>query len=340
MTRLRGWRLPPYAGGLLVAAIIVLFWYLNIPLTVEWMAVFLGLAAATSGRGRMFLLDWGPFVLALLAWQITAPIATELPFPWHLTDLISADSFIFAGYASPQWLQAHLYHGGTQEPWDVFATTMYMLHFVAPLLAGFLLWIKNRSLFRQYTLAFVLVAVMGYITWIVYPAVPPWMAGERLLHVGHIYVKSASGHIYLPGVHNLFDAFARHWYNPYNGQITLGFLHGHVDQVGAMPSEHAAFPFLSFLFLRRQFGKPAYLALLYIAGLTFSVMYLGQHYFVDVLAGFAYATVAYIAAVAGVPALRSHPVPAFLFPIAGLRYLQRTMGRTPRAEELDISRSE
>jgi membrane-associated phospholipid phosphatase len=106
--------------------------------------------------------------------------------------------------------------------------------------------------------------------------------------------------------------FVWHWYNTYNGQLTVGFLHGHVDQAGAIPSEHAAFPFLFFLFLRRQFGRPAYLVLLYVAGLAFSVMYLGQHYFVDILAGIAYAAAAYAVAMYAVPALFAR--------LAGIRF--------------------
>lgn len=285
--------LPWYFSALFVAGAVGLFLYLNIPLTLEWVSLILAIAAALSGRGRLFLRDWGAFILVLFAWQITAPIATELPFPWHVTELIAADRFVFAGQVPAQWLQRHLYHPGVMEPWDIFAAIMYMLHFVTPLIAGFVLWIVNRDLFRKYTVAFVVVAVLGYITWIVYPAAPPWFAGQHLVHTGHIYRRAAHGAVYLPGVQNLFNVFVSHWYNGFNGQLTIGFLHGHVDQIAAMPSEHAAFPMLFFLFLRRQYGRPAYLLLLYLAALTFSVLYLGQHYFIDVIMGFLYAGVAY-----------------------------------------------
>lgn len=298
---------PPRWQPLLVAtylaAVVVLFLYFNVPLTIEWVVLILCIAAAMTGRGLLFLRDWGAFILVLFAWQITSPVATQLPFPWHLTDPIAADRFMFGGHVPALWLQQHLYHPGVLEPWDIFAAIMYMLHFVAPLLAGFILWLTHRPLFYKYTVAFALVAVAGYITWIVYPAVPPWMAAEHLRQVGHTYVRASSGKVYLPGVRDLFNVFVWHWYNGYNGQLTIGFLHGHVDQVGAIPSEHAAFPLLFFLFLRRQFGRIAYLALLYVAGLVFSVMYLGQHYFIDIIIGFAYAAAGYACAMYAVPAL-------------------------------------
>jgi hypothetical protein len=69
--------------------------------------------------------------------------------------------------------------------------------------------------------------------------------------------------------------------------------------VAAMPSLHAAYPTLAFLFARRQFGRPAWLMLLYAIGVWISVVYLADHYVVDVLAGIAYAFVAYLVIVHG-----------------------------------------
>ncbi len=276
-----------------IAVVVGAFIYFNIPLLVEWVAVILLVGALIAGRAGMFFRDWGVFLLALLAWQFTAPVATQLSTPWHLKELISADRFLFHGTVPTVWLQAHLYHPGVLEPWDVFAGVMYSLHFVTPLIVGFVLWLTNRTLFHRYALTFVLVAVAGFSTYIVYPAVPPWFAGQHLVAWHHIYLRSAHGQVYLPGARNLFDVIAHNWYNSYNGQISIGFLHQHVDQIGAMPSQHAAFPFLCFLFLRKQFGRWAYLSLLYIVGITFSIVYLGQHYVVDALAGFVYAGVGY-----------------------------------------------
>lgn len=293
--------------GILVSfylfAVIAAFIYFNISLTVEWVVLFLIVAAVLSGRGFGFLRDWGAFILVLLAWQITSPVATQLPFPWHVTEMIAADRVMFFGQVPAQWLQQHLYHPGRLEPWDYAAAVIYMLHFVTPLVAGFLLWLTNRGLFHRYMLAFTIVAIAGYITWIVYPAVPPWMAADHLRHIGHVYQRGAGGRVYLHGVRDLFHIFVWHWYNGYNGNITLGFLHGHVDQVGAVPSEHAAFPLLMVLFFRRQFGRWGYLTVLYLIGLVFAVMYLGQHYFFDVLVGFAYAGFGYAAVMYGLPLL-------------------------------------
>ena len=295
-------RLYVLAGYILVVAAV--FLYFNIPLLVEWVALILFVGAVIAGRADIFFRDWGAFLAALLAWQFTAPVATQLATPWHLTELISADRFLFHGVVPAVWLQAHLFHPGVLEPWDVLAVVMYSLHFFTPLIVGFVLWLTNRDLFHKFAFAFVLVAVAGFATYIVYPAVPPWLAAQPLVPYGHIYLRSPSGHVYLPGVRNVFDAAAYHWYNAYNGQISIGFLHQHVDQIGAMPSQHAAFPFLCLLFLRRQFGRWAHLGWLYIIGITFSIVYLGQHYVIDALVGFVYAAVGYVFVMYAMPRLQ------------------------------------
>lgn len=294
----------PFILAVYVVAVAATFLYFNMRLTVEWVAIILFVAALLSGRGLLFLRDWGVFIAVLLAWQLTSPLATRFTFPWHLQELIAADKLMFFGTVPSVWLQAHLYHPGVLEPWDVFAATMYMLHFLAPLVAGFLLWMTNRRLFQKFAVTFVVVALAGFITYIVYPAVPPWMAALPLVHHHDTYIRAPGGHVYLPGVQNLFDVFAGRWYNPYHGTIFFSFLHMHYDQVAAIPSEHAAYPLLFFLFLRRQFGRPAYLALVYIAGLLFSITYLGQHYVIDAVVGFAYAIAGYVLTMYLVPAIR------------------------------------
>lgn len=306
----------PFLLAAYVIAVAAVFLYFNMRLTVEWVAIILFVAALLSGRGMLFVRDWGVFIVVLLGWQLASGLATDFNFPWNLTEPLSAEKLLFFGNVPAVWLQQHLYHPGRIEPWDVFAAVLYMLHFLAPLLAGFALWLANRALFRQFAITFVLVALAGFATYIVYPAAPPWLAAERLIRFHGqyvqplIYINGRSvvdvhrGTVYLPGVTNLFDVIAGHWYNPYHGTIFFPFLHQvHYDAVGAIPSEHASYPFLFFLFLRRQFGRRAYFVLLYIAAILFAIAYLGQHYLVDALIGFAYAGVGYVLVMHAWPAL-------------------------------------
>lgn len=300
-----------------LAVVVAVFLYFNMRFNVEWVALVLFGAAVLTGKARLFLLDWGVFFVVLLAWQVSSGLATTFGFSWHLTELIAADRLMFAGHVPAVWLQQRLYHPNHLEPWDVLAASMYMLHFLAPLVAGFLIWLANRDLFRKFAATFVLVALAGFATYIVYPAVPPWMAGNPLVQVGHQYATCYGAHAwlnsvefackhphrYLPGVKNLFNVIMNGWYNPYNGRIFLPLVQIHYDQVAAMPSEHAAYPMLFYLFLRRQFGRVGHLALIYLALVLFSITYLGQHYVIDAFVGMAYAVVGYALIMHGLPRL-------------------------------------
>lgn len=299
-------RAVPFILSAYVLLVAAAFVYFNARLSLEWVSIVLFVAALLSGRALLFVRDWGVFLVALFAWQFISQIADDFPFPWHLQELVAADKLMFLGNVPPQWLQQHLYHPGVLEPWDVLASTMYLLHFLVPLLAGFALWLANRDLFRRFALTFVVVAVAGFITYILYPAVPPWLAARPLVETAHHHyvVNWHHGHVYLKGVQNLFAVDMGNWYHPDNGNISLfRQLHVHYDQVGAIPSEHAAYPLLFFLFLRRQFGRIAYLCLVYIAALLFSITYLGQHYVIDAIVGFAYAGLGYAAVMHVAPAL-------------------------------------
>ena len=65
--------------------------------------------------------------------------------------------------------------------------------------------------------------------------------------------------------------------------------------MAAMPSIHAAYPFLGFLFGFRLLGWRALPLLIYSACVWLSVVYLGEHYVVDVIGGIILAGAAFAA---------------------------------------------
>ena len=68
---------------------------------------------------------------------------------------------------------------------------------------------------------------------------------------------------------------------------------------------HSAIPWLVFLFAFKVWRWKSLPVAIIPVGTWFSAVYLGEHYFVDVLAGIAYATVAFIAVEKLLPVLSS-----------------------------------
>jgi membrane-associated phospholipid phosphatase len=76
------------------------------------------------------------------------------------------------------------------------------------------------------------------------------------------------------------------------------------NDVAAWPSLHVAYPFLAFLALRRAFGRIAWLVAGYAAVVAFSVVYTGDHWVHDCIAGAAFAYIAYYVVVHTPPSVR------------------------------------
>ncbi|MGH2511882.1 MAG: phosphatase PAP2 family protein, partial [Candidatus Limnocylindrales bacterium] len=94
-----------------------------------------------------------------------------------------------------------------------------------------------------------------------------------------------------------FDEIARFFGFQGNYLYSYAMYDINPNDVAAFPSLHAAYPTLAFLFARRAFGRIGWLMLGYAACVWFAVIYLGDHYLVDVLGGIGYALVAYWAVI-------------------------------------------
>ena len=247
--------------------------------------VLLG-AAVVVGQARLFVRDWGVFLLVLILWQQTEGVAAWAGFPLRLRGLIAVDRAIASPLlhgALPQvWLQHHLYHRGHWQWYDLVSWGVYALHFPEPLLVGFAIWLRDRALFQRFSLAFLTLAALAFVGYIVYPAVPPWLAGR------HHYRA-------IPLVANIFNDFNYYALQKGLGQSDKSLITMHYNLTAAMPSLHAAFPILSALYLRQTFGRRGLVMLVYAAVMCFAVVYMGEHWIIDIVVGIGCALVAYLA---------------------------------------------
>jgi membrane-associated phospholipid phosphatase len=146
-----------------------------------------------------------------------------------------------------------------------------------PLLVAFYLWVKDRSHYWKFIIALLTLSFAGFITYLVFPAAPPWYASQR------------AG---LIEVHKVVDYVV--------AQIGWGWDFSRIynnlnpNPVAAMPSLHAAYPTLAFLALFSFKKKIGLLFLPYPFLVWLSVVYLGEHYVIDVIAGIIYASGAYL----------------------------------------------
>lgn len=239
--------------------------------------VFVLFGTFLIGRAKMFIQDWGPFLILYSCYEFFRGLVPFISNNVHIFPMINADKFIF-GFIPTVRLQNLLYNPEHLAWYDYVSVTLYICHFVTPMIVGFYFWYRDRAFFKKYTFGILAVSYAAFITFILFPAMPPWMA-------------SNSG--YIPQIKEVTGVVMSHFFKTTVNLPSLYNLFGG-DPVAAMPSLHAAFPTIIFLFIYKWNKKWGLLFFPYVIGVWFAVIYLGEHYFVDVLAGAFYALVIYL----------------------------------------------
>ncbi|MEW5991878.1 MAG: phosphatase PAP2 family protein [Chloroflexota bacterium] len=264
----------------------------GVSITPDVLLIGLGLAAVILGRGRLFIRDWVPFIGLFLAYELMRGYADDLNRVVHDADVLGLERWLFGGLLPTQVLQEWL-HPVTGLDWVAMAgTVFYFLHFPLPLAVAFLLWVRRRRAYYDFIAAFVVLSMAGFVTYLILPVAPPWYAADHGLISGPdgtpaiAYLKAQG----FSDIARLFGFEGRYLYSYTIYEINP-------NAVAAFPSLHAAYPFLAFLFARRAFGRAGWLMALYTACVWFSIVYLADHYVVDIIGGVAYAFAAYFAVV-------------------------------------------
>jgi hypothetical protein len=236
-------------------------------------------AALFVNRGGRFIRDWIPVLLLFEGYFLAGRFAEQLTLPVHYLPQISLDRAIGLGTTPTEWLQSHLYHG--KIGWlELASLGFYLSHYFTPvLLGGYLWWFHERSVFRTFMYSLIAASALAEFTFVLAPTAPPWLAAQHgdLPHVHHI-MKVALASIGQSGA-------AAH----------LGSA-GSYNIVAALPSLHAAWPFVG-LIVCRSFRLPRLLLALLTfecLGVLFAIVYTGEHYVVDAVAGWGYALAGYV----------------------------------------------
>ncbi|MCN0178357.1 phosphatase PAP2 family protein [Salinispora arenicola] len=222
-----------------------------------------------------FARDWLPVVLLLVLYNLSRGFADNGAVP-HAYELIVADRVMFGWATGDQvptvWLQQHLYQPDVRW-WDVLASWVYFSHFVVALAAAAVLWLRDRRRWAAFMRRWGFLCATGLVTYFLYPAAPPWWAAQNGLLEEVARISTRGWKVFgLHGAGNLLNA----------GQIAS-------NPVAAMPSLHTAFALFVVLFFLRATRKRWWpLLLAYPLAMTFTLVYSGEHYVIDVLVGWAY----------------------------------------------------
>jgi hypothetical protein len=228
-----------------------------------------------AARGVLrFAIDWLPlFVVLFLYDSIHNRLGRFIPAA-HTMPQIRVDELLFGGSVPSVYWQRIAYDPAHPGWWDYTALAIYTSHFFVPIVVGLWLWFRSRPHYLRYMQAIVGLTTLGYITYVVFPAVPPWLASQRgLLAPTHRLVRELWDHL---GLHGLAAEFS--------GSNVLA------NDVAAIPSLHAAYPLLIAMFFWTGSGLVRRGALaLYAAAMALTLLYAAEHYALDIAIGWLYA---------------------------------------------------
>lgn len=244
--------------------------WLGIGIAPDRYAFILILGTLFIKRTRRFLIDWLPFLFILISYDFLRGFADNLNPRVHYMELINFDQWMF-GQIPTISLQKNFFQEGIIRWYDYLATILYFLHFALPLAFGFILWLKNKHYFKKFTTSILLVSYGAFFTFIIYPASPPWLSSQEGL---------------LPPVTKIMDLTLK----SFPERLNLPTIYHNLgpNDVAAVPSLHAAYPLLVLLFLYKFFKKKALFFIPYVLAVWVSIVYLGEHYVVDILIAIVY----------------------------------------------------
>jgi PAP2 superfamily len=248
--------------GIPVDRIAVLLWML---------AAFV---AASIGRTRddvaQMMRDWMILVAIYMAYDYSRGTADQWGIGVNYTLLRDIDRFLFFGNDPGVWLQQKLLRSDPRW-YDVGGAIVYMLHFVMPVVPLAALRVRQRDEWLRYVRRFSLSLAVAVSVFIMFPAAPPWMSAEKG---------------YFPPVQRITG---RGWWelNLKTVSRTLDRGAAVLNAVAAMPSLHAGLALLASLWFTRNSRRWVRIAsFAYPIAMSTALVYFGEHYVIDCLAGF------------------------------------------------------
>ena len=211
---------------------------------------------------------WFAYVAGIFFYTLLRAYADETFIPIETMYVIDFDHLVFLGGDPTVWLQEHFFSPAHVSFLDVAAVQVHWSFFIAPHLAAALIFFWRRDLFPRYVVLVVGTMYVGLALFFLLPTTPPWLAA-RAGHLSQAYrvMDFVGGKV----SGDTYRSFSASLAEP--------------NSVAAMPSIHMAVTFAMYLWARDHYKKIAPWLLAYSLIMGFALVYLAEHYVLDLAAG-------------------------------------------------------
>lgn len=246
------------------------------------------LLAAWSDGSRRLLSGLLPFLIFGIVYDLThftQPLVRHLHV--HVEEPYLFDRRFFGiasagGVLTPnEWFSLHHWPAA-----DFLAGLAYIVYVYWPIGFAAALALTRRDehgrrLLSRFGWTFLAMNLVGFATYYLYPAAPPWYVADYGLGPADMAARSS-------------PAGAARWDALTGLPYFAGFYGRSADVFGAIPSLHVSYPLLTYLYgleLRKRWLDASSFGLFLLV--SFAAVYLNHHYVLDVLLGVLYAVFAW-----------------------------------------------
>lgn len=247
-----------------------------------FLVIVFNLLYFTSSVTRKFIIGFSVFIV----YWIIFDYMKAFPNYWfrqvHIASLYNMEKAVFGIHFNGDILTPNEYWQQKGNAFlDVMSGAFYLTWVPVPLLFAGYLFFKDKRQFLYFSFTFLLVNLLGFVVYYLYPAAPPWYVQTH----GFLFDPHTRGNT--AGLAK-FDAY-------FHVSIFKSLYEKSSNVFAAMPSLHSSYPVIVFYYaMKNKLGIVNVLFGIIMAGIWFSAVYTSHHYVLDVLAGISCAVAGFV----------------------------------------------
>ena len=226
-----------------------------------------------SSFTRKFIAGFSIFIIYWIVFDYMKAFPNYRYNEVHIESLYNAEKYIFGIHTDTavltpnEWWAMHRF-----VLLDLLSGIFYLCWIPVPLAFAAYLFYGDRKLFLEFSITFLLVNIIGFIIYYIYPAAPPWYVQHNGFHFNAATPGNAAGL-------SRFDELT--------GIPVFHSLYAKGSNVfAAMPSLHSSYPLIVLFYgIKGRMSIINLLFFLITCGIWFSAVYSCHHYVLDVIAG-------------------------------------------------------
>jgi hypothetical protein len=224
-------------------------------------------------KSRKFILAFSVFIVYWIIYDSMRIIPNYEVSTAHIREPYEIEKQLFGITLNNQLITPNEYFAiYNHKIIDFFAGIFYINWVPIPLALGVYLFLKDKYTFIKFSLAFLLVNLIGFIIYYIYPAAPPW----------YVDLYGFDLKIGVPGNRAGLARFDE----LINYPLFEGIYNKNANVLAAMPSLHSTYPLIVLFYgIQKKLGWVNIAFFVFMLGIWFTAVYSNHHYIIDVLVG-------------------------------------------------------